>query len=482
MEPLFRRALDGAVAEVADYLSQVDGRWYRIQVAPVNDRRGATTAGLLIAQDVTEVRRAAAELGVLRHRFETAFINAPAGMALVRPDGQMMELNQHLAQIMGRSREELVETDVFEFIHPDDEELARQVWDEVVEVPGQNRSQERRYVHPDGSHVWVHANQVLVADAAGGAEHVVMQCQDVTARRNAEVDLRRLALLDPLTGLGNRTLMHDRLAHALDRTRRRPAGMAVVYLDLDRFKVINDSLGHDVGDEVLTAVAGRLQSALRPQDTIARLGGDEFAVLCEDIGGEDQAREIAERLAAAASGPLQLRRPGTLPSLEAVTVEASVGVVVASTDHERPVDLLRDADLAMYSAKAGGRGRVVMHSKDMRANATRRQQLETALRAAVEAEEIDVAYQPILRLDDGAVVGLEALARWTDPVHGSVSHRLAGTGRATSATSRARPITAASVPTARMAGSGSVSSGTWIASTTANNTSAPPTRTARISP
>jgi diguanylate cyclase (GGDEF)-like protein/PAS domain S-box-containing protein len=365
--------------------------------------------------------RAPEELAVLRHRFETAFENAPSGLALVGTDGTMMDLNPHLADLLGRPLPSLVDANIFDFIHPGDLPAAQQVWARVVGAPGLRCSEERRYVKPDGATVWVNAHQVLVPGDPHGQGHIVMQCQDVTAQRNAEEELRRMALHDPLTGLGNRTLLHDRISHALARIRRHPAHMCVIFLDLDRFKVINDSLGHDAGDDVLVDVAERLRSAARTEDTIARLGGDEFAVLCEDIDGPSEAREIGERLVSAARGPVHLGRVAGDASLHTVDVDVSVGVACAGAEHRRPADLLRDADLAMYSAKANGGGCVEVLSDRMRSVATRRFQLETALRAAVAEGRIDVVYQPIVRLADRATVGLEALARWHDPVHGRIS-------------------------------------------------------------
>jgi diguanylate cyclase (GGDEF)-like protein/PAS domain S-box-containing protein len=368
-----------------------------------------------------DVARAPEELAVLRHRFETAFENAPSGLALVGTDGTMMDLNPHLADLLGRPLPSLVDANIFDFIHPGDLPAARQVWARVVGAPGLRCSEERRYVQPDGATVWVNSHQVLVPGDPHGQGQVVMQCQDVTAQRNAEQELRRMALHDPLTGLGNRTLLYDRISHALARIRRHPAHMCVIFLDLDRFKVINDSLGHDAGDDVLVDVAERLRSAVRTDDTIARLGGDEFAVLCEDIDGPSEAREIGERLVSAARGPVHLRRAAGDDSLHTVDVDVSAGVAFAGAEHRRPADLLRDADLAMYSAKANGGGCVEVLSDRMRSVATRRFQLETALRAAVAESRIDVVYQPIVRLADRATVGFEALARWHDPVHGRIS-------------------------------------------------------------
>src|SRR5581483_9789248 len=222
-----------------------------------------------------------------------------------------------------------------------------------------------------------------------------------------------LAMHDPLTGLPNRALVIDRLSQALSRLDRRPSMLAVLFLDLDRFKLINDSLGHEVGDQVLVAVANRLAVAVRGGDTVARLGGDEFLVLCEDLGSTGEAEELAGRAAEALAEPLALARGD-------VVVTASIGIAVARRSSEQPARLLRDADAAMYRAKALGGARHEVFDQAMHTDAISRLLTERALRRAVERHQLRVYLQPQIELSTGRFVAVEALLRWQHPMRGVV--------------------------------------------------------------
>ncbi|HEX2700670.1 MAG TPA: EAL domain-containing protein [Acidimicrobiales bacterium] len=226
-------------------------------------------------------------------------------------------------------------------------------------------------------------------------------------------ELRAQALRDPLTGLPNRTLLIDRLAHALHRLRRRQGAVAVLFCDVDRFKVVNDSLGHHAGDELLVAVAHRIESGLRAGDTATRFGGDEFVVVCEDVRDEVQAAAVAERLAASLAEPFLLRG-------EDIYVTASVGVAMSFDPDEDPRALVRDADAAMYEAKAQGRARCVVFDNPMRERAVARLEVENDLRRAIERGELRVHYQPNIKIDGLQMVGAEALVRWERPGRGLV--------------------------------------------------------------
>jgi diguanylate cyclase (GGDEF)-like protein/PAS domain S-box-containing protein len=238
---------------------------------------------------------------------------------------------------------------------------------------------------------------------------------DITSRREMEEQLRHDALHDALTGLPNRLLFLERLAHAILRARRRDRYLfAVLFLDLDRFKVINDSLGHHVGDELLVVVAKRLQACLRPEDSVARLGGDEFAILLEDVNDVSDATRIAERIHS------ELGWPVNLSGFDVFT-SASIGIALSSTTYDRPEFLLRNADMAMYRAKASGQARFEVFDRAMHAQALTRLQLETDLRRAVERNEMELFYQPVIDLQTGKLVSLEALVRWRHPDRGRMA-------------------------------------------------------------
>jgi diguanylate cyclase (GGDEF)-like protein/PAS domain S-box-containing protein len=246
----------------------------------------------------------------------------------------------------------------------------------------------------------------------GQAREIVAVTRDVSDRKRAEAELAHQALHDALTGLPNRTLFLDRLQQALRRASRGSAGVAVLFVDLDRFKLINDSFGHAAGDRVLCEVAARLRDALRPGDTIARFGGDELTILCEDVAGEPFARGIAQRIAAL------FEEPFVVDGSEAF-LQASVGIALAGPD-DRPEDLLRDADAAMYRAKDAGRGRVEVFDEAMRAGARDRVATESALRRAIDRGELRLHVQPVVALASGRIQGFEGLVRWEHPQRGLV--------------------------------------------------------------
>jgi diguanylate cyclase (GGDEF)-like protein len=230
-------------------------------------------------------------------------------------------------------------------------------------------------------------------------------------RKRAEVQLAHQALHDQLTNLPNRALFDDRLGQALTRLQRHRSALAVIVCDLDRFKVVNDSLGHGAGDRLLVDVAARLSGVLRAGDTAARFGGDEFAVLCEDIAGEQHAIEIAERLSEALRAPFQLGD-------DEVFVQTSIGIALSGDAQARPEALIRDADAAMYRAKERGGGTYEVFDDAIRARAVRRLQLEHALHRAIDRGELEVHYQPQVHMATGALYGVEALVRWRHPEHG----------------------------------------------------------------
>jgi diguanylate cyclase (GGDEF)-like protein len=232
-------------------------------------------------------------------------------------------------------------------------------------------------------------------------------------RKRAEVELAHQAMHDALTGLPNRALFYDRLGQALNRVGRHSEAVAVLFLDLDRFKIVNDSLGHSAGDKLLVAVAERLERGLRAGDTAARFGGDEFVILCEDVSGERQAIAIAERIAAELDAPFVIDN-------DEVFAHTSVGIALATEAGARPEALIRDADAAMYRAKERGGDLYEVFDDQMRERAVRRMETENALHRALDRGEFVMHYQPIVHMTTGALYGVEALARWQHPDRGLV--------------------------------------------------------------
>ena len=245
------------------------------------------------------------------------------------------------------------------------------------------------------------------------AESVGRSVRFAIERKQTEVELAHRALHDPLTGLPNRRLLLDRIGHAAARLERSGQALGVLFLDFDRFKLVNDSFGHDTGDRVLVEIASRLHASVRPSDTLARLGGDEFVVLCEDIEGEDQAVGIVRRIQRALSAPYRL-------GASQVRLAASIGVALGAPDGDAPSALIRNADAAMYRAKALGGGRYEVFDEVMRSREAIRLATEGALRLALDRGEMRLHYQPIVGLDTGRLTGVEALVRWQHPERGLV--------------------------------------------------------------
>jgi diguanylate cyclase (GGDEF)-like protein/PAS domain S-box-containing protein len=310
------------------------------------------------------------------------------------------------AEVLGYGPRELTGLNVLALAHPDNEAAARQLLDAAVAAPGERFSVELQMRHADGSWRYVEARArslLEVPEVAG----IVASFRDITERRVLEAEVAHQALHDPLTGLANRALFRNRVEHAL--TRRGNPLPAVLLVDLDGFKIVNDSLGHAAGDELLIEVAGRLRLCVRPDDTLARLGGDEFAVLLDDVADPRDVGNVARRILRS------LQEPYTLAQKE-IFVTASIGVAVHETEGVDP--LLRDADVALYMAKAQGKGGYVVFDLRTHSGAIESLQLEADLRRAVDRGEFVLHYQPVVELRSERIVGVEALVRWNHPERG----------------------------------------------------------------
>jgi diguanylate cyclase (GGDEF)-like protein len=269
-------------------------------------------------------------------------------------------------------------------------------------------------VHADGRTLWNLSSISLIQDSQGNPSHLVCLHQDITDRKALEEHLEHQAFHDSLTELPNRALFLDRLEHALDRTRREGGPVAVLLLDLNNFKVINDSLGHDAGNTVLVEVAGRLRDSVRSGDTVSRLFGDEFAVLLEAPSHAKEAKRVAKRIQE------QVEEPFDVEGQE-VFVTLSIGIAFSETAEDEPKEILRHADLAMYEVKRGRKAQPALYNPSMNIHAMERLDLENVLRRAVDREELEVYYQPIIDLNSGDISGVEALARLRHPERGLVA-------------------------------------------------------------
>jgi diguanylate cyclase (GGDEF)-like protein/PAS domain S-box-containing protein len=351
--------------------------------------------------------------------FERAFAGAPIGMAIVALDGSFERVNDAFCRLLGREREELEGMPWAETVHPADRPAA-EAWLAALPDRGSGRTDELRYPLADGSDARVVKAGALVVDEQGIPERYICQFLDVSERRRYEAELEHRALHDHLTALPNRALLADRLHQAVARQSRTGETVGVVSVDLDDFKRINDSLGHEVGDRILGDTARRLERVMRPGDTICRIGGDGFVVLCEGLGddsAQDSMVEVAHRLLDAVA-----ERPFRVAGRQ-VSLHASAGVAIASPAVPlHPDRILAESEAAMYRAKRRGQGMAELADDETRTIA-HRLGLESDLRAALRDDSGDLwlAYQPIVDLPGGAMVGLEALLRWDRPGHGPVS-------------------------------------------------------------
>ncbi len=361
--------------------------------------------------DLSELRQAEAALGESEARYRLLAENTSDLVCLHAPDGRYEYLSPSCQGLLGYRPEELVGRDPDELFHPEDREHARREAREAA-LAGETRPVTCRIARKDGEYVWLETLTHPIRDGAGRVVRLQTTSRDVSERVRAQEQLRHDALHDALTGLPNRSLLMERLDLAIHQRQRRPGyDYAVLFLDLDRFKVINDSLGHLEGDRVLVTVAERVQACLRATDLVARLGGDEFVVFLDGADSLREALGVSERIIAALKAPL------AVAGREAV-LSASVGIVVGNGEYSEAAQLLRDADTAMYEAKSRGRDRFAVFDAGMHAGALERLQLENDLRRAIERRELVLHYQPIVSLAEGRVVGFESLMRWQHPEEG----------------------------------------------------------------
>jgi diguanylate cyclase (GGDEF)-like protein/PAS domain S-box-containing protein len=302
----------------------------------------------------------------------------------------------------------------FERVHPEDLPKLQEALGTHPSGSGSHFECEHRLRHRDGTYLWVLSRGIALCSGEGRATRIAGSLTDITKRKKVEDQLLHDAFHDALTGMANRSLFLDRLGLSLARAKRRQDfHFAVLFLDFDRFKLINDSLGHLSGDRALVAIARRLETSVRPGDTVARLGGDEFAILLDDVPDLEDVEKLTRRIEDRLAVPLQVDG-------HEIYVSASIGIAFGTAGYDRPEEVLRDADAAMYRAKALGRSRHEVFNEALHLAARDRLRLETDLRRAVEEASFGLQYQPIVSLVDGGVTGFEALVRWRHPVWGLV--------------------------------------------------------------
>ncbi len=374
--------------------------------------------GLIVARQIIALRdnaRLLAKQAKRRNelRFSSLVQNSSDVIIITDIDMTMTFISSAVERVLGYRAAALVGTNLRDLLHEDDLQEATTFFAEALACPGITMPGEWRVKHHDG--YWVYVESIgnnLISDA--NVQGIVINTRNVTERKILEEQLIHQAFHDPLTGLANRALFRDRVEHALMRVQRDRQPITVMFLDLDNFKTINDSMGHTEGDYLLTTIANRLRNCLRAGDTSARLGGDEFAILLEDCADPGEAIAIAEKIIGVVESPVPLQG-------KEVFVGISIGISVSST-HESDVDvLLRNADTAMYRAKSRGKGRYELFEPSMHEAVLNRLEIEAALRQALERQEFTLHYQPIVEFKTGHIIGIEALIRWRHETRGMIS-------------------------------------------------------------
>jgi diguanylate cyclase (GGDEF)-like protein/PAS domain S-box-containing protein len=387
-----------------------DGTEVPIELSISALREGGEWRFHAFVRDISERQATEAALREAEERFRKAFDDSRVGMALIGLDGSFQRVNRALSEICGRTEESMLGRRFGEIIYSDDRDHEVEALREVADGESYGYRGETRCEHARGHPVWISLTVSPIYDSRGILSYLIAQIEDISERKESEERLTRQALHDSLTGLPNRTLFNDRVRMAT--ARRSAQGFAIIYLDLDGFKLVNDTLGHAAGDQVLVEVARRLERLLRAGDTLARLSGDEFALLCEGVA-EEEAKRIADRVIEAMTGPIVVQDREIIQA-------ASIGIALygPGVSVDEPDEMLGEADMAMYRAKAAGKSRYALFESWMREGDTDRASLERELREAIAGDEIVVYYQPEVDLISGAITGAEALVRWRHPERG----------------------------------------------------------------
>ena len=393
-------------------------RWFQIRYIPLYPDSPLEQRKLLsIGTDITERKQTERQLKQAESRFRQMAQNIDSVFYLSTQENEILYVSPAFEEIWGRPSTDVFEgTDLsrfFKCIHPDDRDRIREAVSN--RTPSDNYDQKYRIIRPDGEIRWIRDQSFPVTNKDGHPKRFAGLAQDITDRVQLEQKLKNQALYDQLTELPNRSLFEDRLKMAINRCERNENWpFAVLFMDLDQFKEINDTYGHSFGDELLQQLGTRLQSTLRTEDTIARFGGDEFTILLEGVGGKEDVQKVIKRIQSAWQNSFHVRDRN-------VNVTASIGVVMATENRHNIENLLRDADTAMFRAKRDSSSKVQFYTEEIRIERAQYRSLKTELSEAFENNEFEVHYQPIFNLSNQKMVGLEALLHWRHPERGLLS-------------------------------------------------------------
>jgi diguanylate cyclase (GGDEF)-like protein/PAS domain S-box-containing protein len=385
--------------------------WVAINVRVVWKDDGTPDFGVSVIEDIHSRKLAEQEATLAQKQYEALFEQMPEGVLLIDTDMQVAVHNREAMRQLGYSSQQMLNLHVWDF-EVNHDLAAIEARKQKIMVTGRDDF-ESRYRMANGV-VFDVAVSVQLMQLPGSVTVLQTLFRDITAQKQAALQIEHMAYHDQLTGLANRRLLHDRMNQAISSAARRQANLAVLFLDLDHFKLVNDSLGHPVGDELLLQVAQRLQACVRTGDTVARVGGDEFVLTLSDIAHADVAAVLAEKIINALSEPMQIQG-------EELRITPSIGISMCPQDGRDTDELLKHADAALYQAKKMGRANYQFYTKALNEQAQEHLQLERLLRKALEQQEFELYYQPQIDLRTGRLVGCEALIRWNHPGMGQVA-------------------------------------------------------------
>jgi len=417
MKPLLDRVLEGETVSTELMLAQPDGtlQWESVHYAPNRDAEGNVRGIYAMHTDIHDQKRNEEALRRANWMLSSHISNTPLAVLEWDRDHRLVRWSPQAQNIFGWTADEVLGMPLTDnvLIHDADR-------DAVIAIVGRLASGEEpratgltRNCRKDGETIWCEWYHSALTDDRGEIVSILSFVQDVSSRIQAEERLQYLATRDALTGLPNRLLLHERLTQAIAAARRTGRRVGVLFIDLDRFKNVNDTLGHRIGDELLKHVSRALSGALRETDLLARLGGDEFMVIVENVDDVQSLGRVAQKLCEAVAQPFRIEE-------HEIYVTCSVGIAVYPDDSDDPDQLLKHADVAMYRSKELGKNTYQFLDADLALHRLKQHALETSLRTALREDRLELHYQPVLRIADGAIVGAEALLRWSDPEHGPI--------------------------------------------------------------
>jgi len=366
---------------------------------------------MCLAKDMSSQKEAEERLRGSEERFRGIFESAPIGIMLVELEGTIFQANRFAAQLLNYEKDHLDRLHISRLLQEQDRQRLKENLARLKDSNAAPISSEQRMLCQNGSEIWTNSHIMLQRSSDGTPLYYIVQIADITDLKQGQQRMEQMAFYDTLTNLANRRLFHDRLTQAIEHAIRTNRAAALLYLDLDNFKRVNDTLGHEIGDSLLREVAGRLKQCVRKEDTVARPGGDEFTILLNEVTTPSDAGMVAEKILN------HLREPITI-SGHPLVVTTSIGITLLPGDGADPNVLTKNADLAMYKAKERGRNNYQFYSEDLNTNAVARLRTEYETRQALENKEFRLFYQPKVSLKTMQIVGVECLIRWDHPERG----------------------------------------------------------------